>query len=143
MKLTVAFVAILLMTMACTSNNNKVPPEEAKMASAKAKGNLQKIYVEEAEPQQMISSNEEIQVNVRGNLPSPAYTFDHFDIKVQGTVVQITPLAKYDSTKMAAQVLVPFDSVCTVKNLKPGDYQIVVDGRSREVKLTRKVKVQQ
>ena len=89
---------------------------------------LEKIYIDKVDSDQSISEAEKLQVRVSGNLPSPAYTFERFDVKVKGKVVEIIPLAKFDADKMVVQVLVPFQEVCLVENLKPGTYNIQVHG---------------
>lgn len=128
------FIMFVTIFLGCTASKKEVPLE---------KGVLQKIYVAGAETKHVIKKTEVLEINVRGNLPTPAYTFDHFDIQVKGNVIEITPLAKYDSNKIVTQVLVPFEKVCKVRNLKPGTYEIKVNGRSEAIKAKQKVQVQQ
>lgn len=104
---------------------------------------LQKIYIEEIDSKQVIAKTEELEVIVKGNLPNPAYTFDHFEVQVKGNVIEITPLAKYDAGKLVAQVLVPFEEVCRVENLKPGTYEVKVNGRVQTVKAQKPVQVKE
>ncbi|MFQ5641869.1 MAG: hypothetical protein ACE5IR_28165 [bacterium] len=94
---------------------------------------LQKIYLNKIDPADIVSEPKKFEVTITGNLPSPAYTFERFDVKVTGNVIEVTPLAKYDPDKMVAQMLVSFNSVCTVENLKPGTYEMKVYGRDKTV----------
>lgn len=109
----------------CRTSKNGVPMQGS--------DRLQKIYVDKVDSESSISEAEKLQVNVSGNLPSPAYTFERFDVKVKGQVVEIIPLAKFDADKLVAQVLVPFQEVCSVQNLKTGTYNIEVRGRGDTV----------
>ena len=86
---------------------------------------LRKIYVDKAE---VLDNAEDdvLKVRVIGNLPSPAYSFAAFDVNVDGNIIEITPLAKKTSNDMVAQVLVPFDEICRVENLKKGSYQLKI-----------------
>lgn len=126
------YMTLLLILIGCTKSQNQAPSEKTMM---------QKIYVEEIDSQKVIAKTEELQVIVKGNLPNPAYTFDHFDVQVKDNVIEITPLAKYDAGKIVAQVLVPFEEVCKVENLKPGTYEIKVNSRVETVKMQKPVQV--
>jgi len=117
-----ALLAFLVGIMSCTTGRNDVP--------APASEHLQKIYVSEIKPAGISAEAGRLQVTVLGNLPSPAYTFERFDVAVKGHTIEITPLATYEHGKMVAQVLVPFEEVCTVENLKAGDYAVRVHGRT-------------
>jgi len=118
-------LVILFVMLNCTTSKNGVPMQDS--------DNLEKIYVDKVDFDQSISEAKKLHVNVSGNLPSPAYTFERFDVKVKGKVVEIIPLAKFDADKMVIQVLVPFQEVCSVENLKPGTYDIQVHGRGDTV----------
>jgi len=130
-------IPISLMTLFaisnCTTSKNSVPGQDS--------DRLVKIYIDKVDSEPSISEAEKLQVNVSGNLPSPAYTFERFDVKVKGKVIEIIPLAKFDADRMAAQVLVPFQEVCTVENLKPGTYSIQVHGRGDTVVKTESIQV--
>jgi len=102
---------------------------------------LQKIYIDEVQPQHAVRTEETLQLTISGNLPSPAYEFERFDVKVSGDTIEITPLANYDSDKMVAQVLVPFEKVCDVTDLAPGAYKIKVHGRGDTVVSATSVEV--
>lgn len=130
----VFILSIALIFINCTARKN---------ASSSEKTMLQKIYVEEIDSTNVITKAKELEVIVRGNLPSPAYSFDGFDVQIRGTVIEITPLAKYDTDKIAAQVLVPFEEVCSIKNLKPGIYEVKVNGRARSVKVKKTIQIKE
>ena len=121
--------------LGCAGSNNEGE------APAVDFGAQEKVYVEAAEPDPAASSGDKVVLKVTGNLPSPAYTFNRFDIRVKDDVIVITPLADYDSTKMAAQVLVPFEEVCTVENLQPGRYKVEIHGRGNAVVRTETIDV--
>ena len=118
-------LVVLFAMLNCTTSKNGVPMQDSER--------LEKIYVDKVDFGPSISEGEKLQVNVSGNLPSPAYTFERFDVKVKGKVVEIIPLAKFDADKMVVQVLVPFQEVCSVENLKAGTYNIQVHGRGDTV----------
>ena len=104
---------------------------------------MQRIYIDSFDCRELISNNETLEVNIRGNLPRPAYTFNRFEIEVTDGEIRITPLANYNSDKMVAQMLVPFEKTCTVENLKAGAYEVSVIGRGRASAQTRKIRVQE
>lgn len=120
-----SFLGLCLSLTFCSSTKNGKPTE--------GPSKLQKIYVSQAEPEEEALKSGKVQIRIRGNLPSPAYKFERFDVQVRGHVIEITPLASYDRNKMAAQVLVPFEEVCTVDNVKAGVYDVKVHGRNNVV----------
>lgn len=126
-------VTTLVMTGSCTSAKNGTPTADS--------GMLEKIYVDEVDSKGAVARTEKLELTIKGNLPSPAYTFERFDVKVDGKTITVTPLAKHDSSKLVAQVLVPFDNVCTVENLKAGTYEVRVYGRGDKVVRFKKIKV--
>lgn len=128
------WVAPVFFQFACSAGKRETPKEVT---------DLQRIYVEEVAAKESIAKTEVLAVTVKGNLPSPAYTFEHFDIKVRGNVIEITPLAKHETNKLVAQVLVPFEQVCRVGNLKPGKYEIKVKGRTRTIEPEQTVEVRE
>ena len=126
-KLNIGLISLVVLfaMLNCTSSKNGVPVKDS--------DTLEKIYIDKVDSDQSISETEKLQVKVSGNFPSPAYTFERFDVKVKGKVVEIIPLAKFDADKMVVQVLVPFQEVCSVENLKAGTYNIQVHGRGDTV----------
>lgn len=134
-KLGLSVLLSFLLTVNCTANKNNGPKEGDSVT--------QKVYVDQVVSEESISKEEDLQVTVKGNLPSPAYKFDRFDVKVKGKTIEVTPLAEYDSTKMAAQVLVPYEEVCRVKDLEPGTYELKVHGRNETVAKSEKITVKE
>jgi hypothetical protein len=136
LKLIVLILGASTIFLGCTANKNQ------NQAPVEKKSMLQKIYVETVDSKSLISKGEVLEVTVKGNLPSPAYTFDRFDVQVKGNVIEITPLAKLDPNKIVAQVLVPFEEVCKIQKLKAGTYEIKVNSRVETVKVEKSVKVE-
>ncbi|RMD91224.1 MAG: hypothetical protein D6813_07990 [Calditrichaeota bacterium] len=126
------FLIFTIMAWGCAAGKREKPVEGK---------NLQKIYVEEITPETVKIVGKTVQIKIRGHLPSPAYEFERFDIQVKDHVIEITPLAKYDPTKIVAQMLVPFEQVCTLKNLKPDTYEVKISGRTQTVKLLKKIQI--
>ncbi|MFQ5648869.1 MAG: hypothetical protein ACE5IY_02920 [bacterium] len=135
------FLAAWLMFASCAKYNGRSEVPEPR-SSRQEGGALHKIYVDEVKSQSSISKVEKLEVKILGNLPSPAYEFNRFEVNVQGSVIEITPLADYSSGKMVAQVLVPFEEVCNVENLTPGTYEVKVFGRGDAVVTGQRIKVQ-
>ncbi|NIS26871.1 hypothetical protein GWN90_23265 [candidate division KSB1 bacterium] len=117
----------------CTSHKNGAPKER--------KAVQHKIYFESIESEKTVSEQETVEVTVKGNLPSPAYSLEGFDVNVKNELIEITPIVKHDSSKMVAQVLVPFEEVCRVGKLEPGNYQIQIMGPQEEVEVQKSLKV--
>lgn len=124
----------------CGVTTGKKTAEEASAPVEITQPNLQKIYVEPAVTAATATVGEEIVLNVSGNLPSPAYKLERIEVQIKGKVVELTPLASFDRSKMAAQVLVPFTESVKVKLPAAGEYTIRVIGRTenRESKITAK-----
>lgn len=124
----------------CVAGKGNGTAVEESSRSVAPQSDLQKIYVQEAQPAVLAAPGEETVFNISGNLPSPAYKLERVDVKIRDNVVELTPLASYDRSKMAAQVLVPFSETVKVKLPKAGEYTIRVVGRgeNRESKITVK-----
>jgi hypothetical protein len=144
MKVAFIIVALLAFNLqhlpGCGAGKGEMVPNETSAPAQPAQGDLQKIYVQEAETITAAAAGEETVINVSGNLPSPAYKLERVDVKIEGNVVELTPLASHDRGKMAAQVLVPFNETVKVKLPKAGEYTVRVVGRgeNRESKITVK-----
>lgn len=129
-------VIILLLSFTACSKYNGKPQNigKSKMSS--------RVYVDEVQSAQSINASENLTIEVSGNLPSPAHTLQGFAVKVKGESIEITPVTKFNSEVMAAQVLVPFQKTVTIENLKPGKYKIkiisgkdiIFEGKQVEVK---------
>ncbi len=123
---------ILILALAACSNHHsqaRAPGDNPDGKSTLSK----RIYINSVTLVKSHPDTPAIEVRISGNLPSPAYTFDRFDVSVQGKKLVITPLATYDAERMAAQVLVPFERVCKLPPLESGAYEIEVHGRGDAV----------
>ncbi|MCG8608229.1 hypothetical protein MJD09_25000 [bacterium] len=117
----------------CTTQKNQ--------ASGQADTNMQRIYVDSYDCRETLTKSEVLEVQVSGNLPSPAYSFSRFDVTVGGGVIEITPLATYNPNKIVAQMLVPFEQTCQVEGLKVGTYEVKVISRGGAPVSGHKVRV--
>jgi len=124
----------------CVAGKNEKTAKEESTAVESKPGDLQKIYVESAESVTTATAGEEVVMTVSGNLPSPAYKLERVEVEIKGKVVELTPLASFDRSVMAAQMLVPFTESVKVKLPKAGEYVIRVIGRNenRESRITVK-----
>ncbi len=127
-KLWPAFGLLVLMA-GCGPHNSMPTPKRASH-----------LYVEEVAVPEVATQEQAVQVAIQGNLPSPAYSFERFQVEVKDNLIEITPVVAYDSTKLAAQVLVPFEQVCEVGKLKPGEYQVRIVGKTGLVSKTLRVR---
>jgi len=91
---------------------------------------LEKIQIDSVEINHKESTNKKVLLTIRGLLPNPAYTFDHFEIKKCKNAVTIIPWALYDREKIVIQMAVRFEEKCVVKGLSKGHYRFKVVGRS-------------
>ncbi len=112
----------------------------SKSSAPTSRGEVSHLYVEQVESARQVRTDQGLEIKIKGNLPSPAYEFERYAVEVKGHVIEITPIVKYDSTKLAAQVLVPFERSCQVGKLPPGEYEVRVLGKKGVV--TEKVKVE-
>ncbi len=112
-------IILLVSSFACSKYNGKPQSVGERRMNPR-------IYVDEVRSVNTISVSDNLAIEVSGNLPSPAYTLNSFDIKVKGEYIEITPVTEFNSEVMAAQVLVPFQKTVNVQNLKPGKYKIKV-----------------
>lgn len=87
---------------------------------------LHKVQIEDVNVTPEING---VEVEVAGKLPSPAYSFEHFDVMTDGNVIVVTPLAKRDPDIIAAQQLIAFEQTLNVDSLQPGTYEIRVVGK--------------
>jgi len=88
-----------------------------------------RVYISEKGDQGIVVKRRELRLLVKGSLPSPAYSFEKFNVKIEDNLVIITPIASYKPGNFVAQMLVPFQQVCVVPDLKAGRYKIQVLGR--------------
>ena len=104
-------------------------------------GPTQRVYIESIACDDRTPHSNNLRVTVTGNMPSPAYSFDRFEVSVQGNIIEIIPTAVFDQNVMAAQMLVPFEKVCEIKDLSAGMYHIRVIGRGDTVVERRDVEI--
>lgn len=122
----------------CRANHK----DETPSTRTSKKAMLQQVYVEDIEVQTgTLEAGDTLRVVVRGSLPSPAYTFEQFDVHVKEDTITVTPLARHDPDKLVTQVLVPFEEVCSVPDLKSGSYAVVAAGRTSQVSADEKIQV--
>ncbi len=136
-KFDIHYLAIILLMSftACSKYNGK--PQSIGKSKVKSR-----VFVDNVQSAQTINASENLTIEVSGNLPSPAHSLKGFDVKVDGKFIEITPVTEFNSSVMAAQVLVPFQKTVTVENLKPGKYKVkvisgsdmVFEGKQVEVK---------
>lgn len=128
-------IILLISFTACSKYNGK--PQSI------GKSNMShRVFVDEVQAAQSIRASETLTIEVTGNLPSPAHSLKGFNVMVKEKSIEITPVTEINSEVMAAQVLVPFQEIVTVENLKPGKYEIkifsgkdsVFEGKPVEVK---------
>ncbi len=124
----------------CSNYNGQAKSPGEQFAGTEDKSRM--IYINAVESESGAKAGHDFQVKISGNLPSPAYSFERFEVVVTGKTIFITPLASFDSNIMAAQMLVPFERVCKVPALKPGTYAVEVHGRGDTVVKGRQLTVE-
>gem|GEM_PF-2249371 len=112
-------------------------PPEPKEANA----SLKMVYVNSVEAAESPLRAKKVLLRIQGNLPSPAYEFQEFKVQLSGRSIDITPLAHYVEKKAVIQMLVPFDQVCTIDDMKPGNYEVKVHGKGGQGTLTTSIVV--
>lgn len=110
------------------------PNEETPMS----RSDLQQVYIDTPPTISKIAGRKAT-IQVSGQLPNPAYKFDHLAVKVRGKVIEVTPLAQHDPSKIVAQMLVPFTDSVEVEVPEAGEYTVRVLGRSQTVEAKLKV----
>ncbi|MFQ5628908.1 MAG: hypothetical protein ACE5I1_09125 [bacterium] len=93
----------------------------------------EKVYVSAVEIVPGVTADNEVRIKIKGNLPSPAYKIQKYDIKVSGPKIEITPLAHYDKNVVAIQMLVAFEDTVTVKLETLGAHSLKINGRTKSV----------
>ena len=92
---------------------------------------FKKVDVDSVTVEKLNTDRREVTLTIHGTFPTPAYTFDHFDIKVKKNSITITPWSLYDRKKIVIQMIVRFTEQCVVKGLDSGHYELKVVGRSK------------
>lgn len=133
-KIKFLFLGLTLLGLfGCGASKSEAPKMKSDAAS--------QVYIENVACGETITAGQELAVTVSGSLPSPAYSFERFEVKVKKDVIEITPIANYSPDKLVAQVLVPFEEVCKVQNLKPGTYSLQVNSRTEPLIKKEHIKV--
>jgi len=109
-------------------------------SSAFGQKSLEKIYLDSIRVQYVAKGDGEIHIEMKGNFPTPAYSFHHCEVKVQKDTITVVPYAEVDRGKIVAQVVVPFRQGWVVKSVRPGKYVVRVVGRTRTLEERVKVK---
>ncbi|KAA3659658.1 MAG: hypothetical protein DWQ10_08440 [Calditrichaeota bacterium] len=91
---------------------------------------IQKTYVESVDVDPDHHGNDELKLIIRGQLPSPAYTFDVVDVVKDERNIYLTPFAVYQEKTTALQVLIPYQTSVIVHVDSPGEYKLFLIGRS-------------
>jgi hypothetical protein len=91
----------------------------AKKTTKKAKGDLVRLGVDSVSVSRPMTKKGELEIVVKGILPTPAYQLDHFEINRKKNQVDITPWARYDRNKIVIQMAVPYQEKCLIKGLVP------------------------
>jgi hypothetical protein len=108
-----------------------------KKTAKKAKGDLVQLGVDSVRISRPMTKRGELEIIVKGILPTPAYQLDHFEIDVKKNQVDITPWATYDREKIVIQMAVPYQEKCLIKGLEPDKkYTLRVSGANGVIKKT-------
>lgn len=126
----IALLAICCVLTACSNEKMREAPGSGGEKSMRA---TEKVYISSAAILPGVTANNEIQVKIKGNLPSPAYKIQKYDISVKGPKIEITPLAHFDKNIVAIQMLVAFEDTVTVRLKTLGTHFLRVNGRSNTV----------
>jgi hypothetical protein len=129
---TIPIAALLLLGLVsgCKDEGEKEASSGATMSES---DKFQQVYIDSVEQTAQVPDSGEVKIKVVGGLPNPAYTLVDFKVDVKGNTIRITPLATVDRSKIVAQVIVPFEHVVSVKDLKPGTYRVQCMGRGQSV----------
>ena len=105
------------------------PTAMTKKTVMKAKGDLVQLGVDSVRISRAMTKKGELEIIVKGILPTPAYQLDHFEIDIKKNRVDITPWARYDREKIVIQMAVPYEEKCLIKGLEPAKkYTLRVNG---------------
>lgn len=85
--------------------------------------NIQPVYVENFSLPSAAQAGQPVEFALEASYPSPAYTFDRWDIRYESSVVVIRPIGSR-SAEPVASVLIPVTLKGTLSDLKPGTYTV-------------------
>jgi hypothetical protein len=76
-----------------------------------------------------ISVGEKLRVKIYGGWPSPAWEFDHQEVKVEDHRITVQIVGRMKPGTVALTVIEPFEHVVEIESLKEGSYIVEVLGR--------------
>lgn len=127
MRIIIVLIMVWCLSAGACPGNKHV--EQQKMVDFPQAQNLERVYVSGVEVLATNSADSTVELQVKGNLPSPAYLLERIETRVSDGNIEITPLARVEQGRMATQVLVPFQKKVTLKLVKPGEYSVKLLGR--------------
>jgi hypothetical protein len=93
---------------------------------------LTKVVVDSVKVSKVTALKGEAELVVYGVLPNPAYSIDHFEVKIKDDKVQIVPWATHDPQKVVIMMTVPFAEKCQVTGLQHNQvYHVLVEGSQK------------
>lgn len=124
------FVLGLLINACSTTGKPQPLPETPARSTTNPKHKLEKIYLDEVPSLFTAGANRATALEVKVNLPSGAYTFDHIEVQMRGNVIELTPFAKFDPNVMGIQMIIPITQRVELGPLAAGEYTLRFVGRA-------------
>ena len=88
------------------------------------------VYVDSLIVADTVSAGIPVVVRIKGGLPDPSWTFDHFDIRTDYSTVYVQPIGKKNpSTGPVPQVIIPYDEAFKFTFFRTGQRTIMAIGR--------------
>lgn len=100
--------------------------------------NIEPVFVEEITLPVSVSPNQPVSFSVKASFPSPAYTFEKWEIRRDGTRVTVRPVGSRTPDPVAA-VVVPVELEGNLPGLDPGDYVVRFEAIGEPVERVLKV----
>ena len=85
--------------------------------------NIEPVYVDEISLPATAAAGQPVPFTVKANFPSPAYTFEKWEIRPDGARIVVRPVGSKVGTPVAA-VIVPVSLDGSIPGLSPGDYTV-------------------
>ncbi|MFH1943889.1 MAG: hypothetical protein ABIL68_17440 [bacterium] len=102
--------------------------------------NFEAVYVDSVTAPDSGAVNVPFSIRIKGNLPDPSWTFDHFELFTEQSTLTIKPIGKQNLRSGAVpQVLVSFEEAVSYTPTQVGSLTIKVLGRAQT--LTQEVTV--
>jgi inhibitor of cysteine peptidase len=133
------WIALVLAMVIIAGSGCALLPDRADAAEDESGGILMGIaLVDSVEPLVLESSQVQVQVLVRGNLPDDCTTLDEASVTREGTVLKIKLPTVRPASGVCAQVLEPYEQAIPldVEGLAAGLYTVRVNGVSASFELT-------